>query len=235
MPSVTPELRYDSNENNTFSWTCHICQGLYGTPPSYPDYFPKECSRILDLREQQLSHRMPRVLEGTWIGSGGEQPDEAGQGCCQRVQSPCSAQRWEAAVGRQRREPIAAEFLPWSWASPRLAAEGPAGYSLAGPRSKIQIHRSLFFPKELQGRRSTHPAALEFRTHLLPTTVRDTAIPVSAGMPRSSCQAPVTLIYPVPTVLHGAAENWIKLPHLGPGYLHQTGGMVRAGGSDSTE
>lgn len=45
------------------------CQVLYGTYPSYPDIFPKECSRILDPREQQLPLRMPRgFLEGTRMG-----------------------------------------------------------------------------------------------------------------------------------------------------------------------
>lgn len=82
----------------------------------------------------------------------------------------------------------AGEFPPWSWVSLRLAAEGPADYCLAGSGSQIQINRSLFCPTELQGRRSTHPAALKIRPHLLPMPLQDShtlSLLASEALPRS--------------------------------------------------
>lgn len=142
------------------------CQVLYGTPPSYPDIFLKECSRTLDPGEQQLPHRMPGGFpEGAWLGRAESSQMRQGRvadrgSSLHATPRAHPAQRWEAAAGSQKRDPTSGEFPPWSWASPRLAAEGPKFKSTG-----------VCFPKELQGRRSTHPTALEFRTHLLPMTV----------------------------------------------------------------
>lgn len=99
-----------------------------------------------------------------------------------RPEMGSSCQRAGKGVSR------AGEFPPWSWVSPGLAAEGPAGYCLAGSGFQIQINRSLYCPSELQGRRSTHPAALKIRPHLLPMTLQDShtlSLLASEALPRS--------------------------------------------------
>lgn len=187
--------------------TCHV---LYGTHPSYPDIFPKEGSRILDPREQQLPHRMPRgFLEGTGMGwAESKQPRQS------RVADRQSSLHGTLHAQTRDRKQLPGSKQSWtvptrSWVSPRLAAEWSAGYFLAEPGSQIQINRSLFpHPQRVLREKETLSAVLEFRPHFLPTTLQDSAIPTPSlcwhekFSPGPCCSDP-------PCIHSGAAEKWI--------------------------